>query len=218
MNKGVIFIISATLFGAAGTVAGYLIAKKKYLAVADREIESMKSVQKQHDENILKLYGIKQEPIKKETKTEKPKTKPVDSVLSPKKNNQKYVDYTHEYAPGEHSRESPVRSTSGVYLISETAFAESEYNYQSLQYYDEDKVVADMDDNYIANYLKLIGPAELWEKELKLDGKAIYIRNDNTEMDYEILYENDRWSDIASPSQKSAALIELDSKQDENGD
>ena len=28
MNKGVIFIISATLFGAAGTVAGYLIAKK----------------------------------------------------------------------------------------------------------------------------------------------------------------------------------------------
>ena len=135
-----------------------------------------------------------------------------------KRTTKKYVDYTHEYAPGEHSRESPVRSTSGVYLISETAFAESEYNYQSLQYYDEDKVVADMDDNYIANYLKLIGPAELWEKELKLDGKAIYIRNDNTEMDYEILYENDRWSDIASPSQKSAALIELDSKQDENGD
>jgi len=211
MNKGIIFIISGSLFGALGGFIGYFISKKKYLALADKEIASMKSMQKQHDENILKLHGIKVQTIKKEEKSE------TKTPKQAKKNKNTYTDYTHEYAPKD--KEPRIyASRSGITLIDETTFAESDNNYQSLQYYSEDKVVADMDDNCISQYLNLIGPAELWETALKLDGRAVYIRNENSEMDYEILYKDDKWSDVATPTQKSAALTELDSKQDEDPD
>lgn len=212
MKKSIIFIISGGLFGTLGGFIGYFISKKKYLAIADKEIASMKSVQKQHDQNILKLYGIKPK-IEKE---EKPKQKPA-TPEKPINKKAKIVDYTSQYAPPEEEKViSVTKIKNGIILIDETTFAESDYNYQSLQYYAEDRVVADMDDNCILQYLNLIGPADLWEKELRLDGRAVYIRNENSEMDYELLYKDDKWSDIATPNQKSAALLELDSKQDED--
>lgn len=218
MKKSIIFIIFGSLFSALGGFVGYFISKKKYLAIADKEIASMKSVQKQHDENLLKLYGVKPE-IKKKSKPE-PRTELTQEAkkpLAPNKIKQKYVDYTHEYAPNNGEKNpSAFEKKTGIILISESTFAESDFNYQSLQYYDQDKVVADMDDNCILQYLDLIGPSELWEKELKLDGQAVYIRNENSEMDYELLYKNDKWSDAATPTQKSAALLELNSNQDED--
>ena len=47
------------------------------------------------------------------------------------------------------------------------------------------------------------------------DLKAIYIRNEISEIDYEILVSKDKWIDVASPAQKAALNVaNVDSSND----
>lgn len=218
-----ITILFSSLFGIAGGFLGYFISKKKYLTLADKEIESMKKHQKEHDEYILKLYGIndkvQDKPTKETSKLLEGKGKPKklqgekpelsDAELQKKviKNTKTIVDYTKPYAPTSENLD--------IHIISDQLFDESTYNYQSVQFYAGDSIIADMDDNCIKNYAELIGPVNVWINELTGNGHAVYVRNENTEMDYEILYNEDKWENVASPSQKAAMFIELNS--DPNG-
>ena len=214
MKKGIIFILSGGLFGFLGSLIGYRVAKKKYLLMADMEIESMKANQPKHDESLLKLYGITPEK-RKELDAKKPKEKKPVDIIS--KEHQTHVDYAKPYAPTVENPKNPVvKPGSEVCLITEQEFEDSEYTPQSLYYYAKDRVIADVDGNAIANYKELIGPEELWKKDVCGGAYAAYVKNNTSEIDYEVLYRDEKWENIASPTQKSARFTELNSESDED--
>ena len=218
MKKIVLFILTGGLFGFLGSLAGYNVAKKKYLAVADKEVESIKSTQKKHDENLLAFYGITPESKNKiddEKKKLKDKQKPVQVD---EKEHKTVVDYAKQYLPTVENPKNPViTSMKEIVLISEQEFAESDYEAQTV-YFHEDGVVADTDANAIKNYKEVIGPDKLWRPQLNAKNDAVYVRNDNDKTVYEILYSEQKWEEIATPSQKSGRLTELDSESNEDSD
>lgn len=208
MKNVTVAILFSTLFGAIGGVAGYYIGKTKYLKVADKEIESMKIAQKSHDEFLKSTYGIKT------TSKDLPKQEIPQPAPEQKQNTKTHVDYAKLYAPDQNS---PKRDP-GVYLISDQEFDESENSYQSLLFYAGDNTIADTDDNCIPNYAKLIGSIDTWMHELLSNGRAIYIRNDATGIDYEVVCKEDKWSNVASPSQKAAVFAEVGDNTDDESD
>lgn len=215
MKKIFSFVLTAGLFGFLGSLAGYKIAKKKYLELADKEVESIKSTQKKHDENLLNLYGITPEIKAKIDSNSKRKEKKEPNKVD-EKEHKTVVDYAKKYSPTVENPINPViMPTKELVLISEQEFAESDYKTESVYYY-EDGVIADVDGNIIKNYKELIGPEKLWRKYLNGENNAVYVRNDNDRMVYEILYSEQKWEDIATPGQKSERLMELDSESNED--
>lgn len=221
MNKGVLFTLTAISFGGIGGLAGYLIARKKFFDLADREVESIKAKQAEHDKYLLGLYGIKLDvndekpPLPTSTATVTPNTvKPSADRLEKEKaareDKAAFVDYSkiaNNYSKpegGSQRSNTPVSNNSDIYVITPDEFNESDYSYQTLLYY-PDGHVSDNDGNLVSNFVELIGNIDLWCGYFdNLD--AVYVRNDRTGTDYEILRQSNAWTDIASPDQKAASL------------
>lgn len=210
MNKTGTAVLFGGLFGILGCTIGYFIAKKRYLTLADKEIASIKAHQVDHDRYLLNLYGVKL-PNKETTENKKAENDKKMAEYNKKdiENTQKLVDYTKPYAPSEEIYNAPIKSH--IYLISDESFEESLNNYETLYYYNRDGVVSDNDDNCVNNFVGLIGPSELWLDKLISNGRAVYIRNDNLEMDYELLFKDESWDSVATPTQKAALFYEVDS-------
>ena len=215
MKKVVLFILTGGLFGFLGGLVGYQVAKKKYLLVADKEVDSIKATQKKHDENLLTLYGITPD-IREKMDTKSKRKDKSESIKVDEKEHKTVVDYSKPYSPTVENPKNPVLTPSKeLVLISEQEFAESDYNCETV-YYHMDDVVADSDGNIVKNYKEMIGPDGLWKPNLNSENSAVYVRNDKTKTVYEILYSEQKWEDIATPGQKSTRLDELDSESNED--
>lgn len=214
MNKGLLVTLCAVGFGGIGGVIGYAIARKKYFDLADREVESIKAKQKEHDEHLLKLYGIDPEknnvqPPKPSTATVTPNTvNPSADRLEREKairdGNAAIIDYskiTKNYS----NNEGGSQSNKDIYIITPDEFDESDYNCQTLRFYMKDAMITDDDNNIFSNFTEFIGPMDLWYDYFR-SCDAVYVRNDRVAIDYEILKEPNAWKDVASPAQKAASL------------
>lgn len=216
MNTKVAVTLSSLVFGGIGFGVGYFISKRRYLMLADNEINSIKASQKSHDEWIKKFYGIGDQKVEAEKIKENPIkiNNPTISTITPAtigpeedrlEEEKKYRDITKPYVPNKNI----------PYLISSMEFNESSNPMRSLYYY-EDGYVTDIDSNVINNYAELIGPINLWIDNFTKKGKTIiYIRNDETEMDYEVIKCSECWMDIASPTQK-ALMLNVSKTDDDN--
>lgn len=235
MSKGVgAFIAGLICGGAAGIAGGYFYSKKKYIDLADKEVASIKAMQKEHDEWLLKHHGLsnndKSEDNNKSTRpNQKPSTKTtitpntvkpsVDRLIVEEAANDKMVNYqkiASEYLNNGSSKEEnqPVIPVADIVILSDQEFGESDNSYQTLHYY-EDGIITDVDDNPVSNYKKLVGPMTLWYD--KFDNyNAVYVRNTSLGVDYEILKCNQRWNDIASPAQKASVLNTVGEEDDDN--
>ena len=201
MKKIFTIIISGGLFGALGALIGYKYAKNKYLAIADKEIESVLQSVKNANKKEIKPVTLERKVAKvEETKDTKVPT-----------------DYSKLYNPEEAKiKEETIVKTKDIYIISDDDFARSENNIETIKYFGKDRYVTDHEYNCLPNFSELIGPFELWEKELKINENVVYVRNESTSIDYEVLYVDDSWTEVASPEQKAAALIEVNSKCDDD--
>lgn len=237
MKKGVLVTLTGSIFAVAGFVAGWFASKYKYKKQASIEIESIKKSQDAHEEWLLKFYGVDKAKIKLEgEKTTTPKlmqeeNKDTGSDVRLDGRKIKYHNQlpeeplppTKEEVEEYHNKVNHYNETQTgdkllpVRLISEQEYEESSNTYQQLYYYN-DGVIADTDNNRVNNFVKLIGPMELWSKKFdrRLKKPVVYVRNEETEIDYEILYCDQAWEDVATPSQKAAALHELDESADED--
>ena len=202
----------------AGAGAGYLVATKvsgkKYSALADKEIESVKeSLKAYYEEKIEKMQNAKDvtEKAKKEPKKEpdkrddKPKKKNklmdhdsinYEQLKEDKKNYVQYVKpYSNDTAVKEGKPEEVAKSIGAPYLITAVEFSEGTNAAQTLHWY-KDGVLCDDDFNVIADINGTIGIDALNSFGVYQED-AVYVRNENHQVDYEVLLEDDEYNRVA---------------------
>lgn len=194
------FISSSIFFAlglAGGAVIGYFYSKNKYLAMADKEIESVKKVYQKYFET---------KPSKTDP-TPSSQEQPTKSITPDNSANKEYKKYAQVYggnnpAPKigtvrstiaeENEKKQPVKTNPDIYVITPEEFADSEYKSETLMYY-ADKVLADEDGNIIKNINEVIGPEAL-STFGRYDDNVVYVRNEAHKIDYEIIWDSRRYS------------------------
>lgn len=193
--KTTALLFGSLLIGAAtGFAGGYLFSKNKYQEIADKEIADVKKVYESHfaskEENPKKENNENKKPVAKE-----PKEDPAAAT---------YINYAGKYAGGNVNDELPPQILKGKtkksksnkkppYVINGTQLGELEdYRIVTLKYY-KDKVLADEDENAINNFKEVVGPNALNSFG---EADAVYVRDDNLKIDYEILLDERCFSEI----------------------
>lgn len=199
---GKINTLLISLAFASGIGTGYYLGKRKYETLADTEVESLK---RYYENNyILKneTEPIEEKPV--EDKTKRPKKALGKSDLDLKNEMTDYKDYSGQYQsqgsnkriPGEPIPNSNVekelteegrRNSEGPYIITPGEFNESTYEAHTLFFY-ADRVLADDDFNIVDDIVGTIGEEALGAFGM-YEEDCVYIRNDELEIDYEILID-----------------------------
>lgn len=164
-----IFVIGA----AAGAVASYAFAKRKFLGLAQEEINSVKEV-----------YS------KRAAAREKPDLSEYAEVV-------KKEGYYSE--PQGH--EKPVKKSTDKrpYVISPDDFGSiDEYDKISLTLY-ADNVLVDEDDEVIDNVDEIVGEESLNSFGV-FEDDSVFVRNDILKADYEILLDEREFSEVVAKS------------------
>lgn len=206
MAKGI--AIAAGVSFIAGGIVGYVIGrlstKKKYVNLANEEVDSVKKALTEYYENKPVEERKKPEGAQKEEK----KTGSLISKSSyegyPNRQESQYTNYTNRYASTNNNKPSKNDIKKKVYVISPEEFGEEDgYETHTLYWY-KDEVLADDDWNVEHDILGTLG--EGWKEHLK-ESDAVYVRNDIFKIDYEVLL-SDRYYIDDAPS--NIAQEELD--------
>lgn len=200
------FKTTTLLFGAliagaaAGFAGGYFFAKNKYQEKADKEIADVK-----------KLYENYFAPKEENNENKNATANEVEESSVNKANITygTYTDYAGKYAGETASNELPPQILKGKskksmtskkppYIISDLQLGELEdYRIVTLMYY-SDKVLADEDGNIIKNFTEVVGPDAL---NNFTEHDAVYVRDDNLKIDYEILLDERLYSEVCDSNE-----------------
>lgn len=212
MNKKVLIasFFSLVLGAVGGIFSGYFFAKNKFLKQADKEVESVKNSMKEY-------YERKYHSSNPEENVKVPETKP-SVVKSEEADGReedvgKYKDYTKPYISS-HPDETPVeKPTSSIvsptpkpeskpkikqakkrpYLITPEEYMASEYDPETLFWFN-DKILSTDKGEIIEDIDALLGPGNIDKFGIYRDD-AIMIRDDENKVDYEIIFQDMKYSD-----------------------
>ena len=200
-RSSVITVLSSLLCAAAGAAGGYFYAKKKYLALADKEAESYRRHIKELINKDKSLVSSKDNKPASEPK--QPNPVPNNTNYVPNKADR--VDYSKiaKHYDNEVRIPSAKQSDPNIYAISADEFNNSEYNFTELVYFPDICAICDVDNNIVHMYQDEIGNDDsIWKSELDKDEvMEVYVRNVLKQMDYSISKSKDRYEDVASPEQ-----------------
>lgn len=180
------FIFAA---GAAiGSAVAWLYAKKYYEKIANDEVESMKEwlarrVEEQ-DEG-------KEEPDAPAQNPATPSIKPDLMDYASKLKDFNYVDYSRRTE----EKEEVDDTDDYIYVIKPEIFGEEDYEEVSLTYY-SDGVLTDEQDNPIEDVAGTVG-ADYADHFGEYEDDSVFIRNDRLRIDFEILADQRKYSDLA---------------------
>lgn len=196
-------VLGSAIFAGGGAV-GYFIAKKRYVALADAEVESVKKELVEYYEK----HGVLADPVKKEEKKAEPVTKTVQSSSIDDfkaKTEDTYVNYAKQYqteeveqkvkATKEAAEQPKKKQCPPPYIINNDTFAASEYSTKTVYYYITDEVLADDSGRKIDEALSLVGKDF---KKYATSEDFVYVRNEEIEMDFEIIFEPKAYASIKS--------------------
>lgn len=188
---------------AGGTYIGWLLAKKKYEGLANKEVASVKESLSRYYENLIPKTPAE----KLKSKLVKAPTISNTSVLT--REIKEYNDYADKYKPINSPERIPgtPEKTKAPYVINPQKFKESGYEQQTLLYF-ADKVLADEDYNVIHDLPMHIGKDSL-EQIGVYEEDSVYVRNDILGIDYEILLD-ERYFFKVAPSSKIIDIPEED--------
>lgn len=189
--KGIVGV--ALFFGGAavGFLAANAIMKKHYEEVAEEEIKSVKEYYKgvdkednqQSEDEETEQEDIKEEPTVVEEF--------INNYVQDEEEPEEVVPFAKsEYEMDEETEASIIKDK--PYLIEPDEFGEGAFDYQlETLYYYTDGVLANAADEIIDNESYYIGDVDLTRFDVydDDDDNLIYVRNDNTEHDYEISKE-----------------------------
>lgn len=202
MNKSVIFFLGIGAGGIIGGVVGFFLAKKKYEHLADEEVKSVKDTFSKYFEHD-------------KVKEDKPNHMPApetSSVVQEEHKDTPIVDYSARYqssingysssVPNEHDKLPETSVVSGdpanIFIITPKEFNESEYDAVTLFYY-KDGVLSN--DNYeplnAVEITSMIGDQAL-DSFGTYGTDSVYVQNDNNKTVYEIILEDDNYTDIVT--------------------
>ena len=201
MNKTLIGSFVGLLLGAAvGGFAGYFYGKNKYLAIAEKEIDSVKKVYEKHFSNTPVANSEEQTDT-----TPKISTPIVAPLIDSDK--ETYKKYAGIY--GGNNNEKPkigsVKSTiktdkpskkpvKAPYVITPDEYQLSDYESETLIWY-SDKILADADGNVIHNINEVIGPEALSTFGRYLDD-TVYVKDDSKKIVYEIIWDSRKYESV----------------------
>lgn len=197
MNGTLKMVLIGVLGLGSGFAGGYFFAKHRYEKLADKECESL---MKKIDELCVNKEK-KDEPKKEESK----KTSPIIDEKSYEKfgTEKTYTDYSRLYRTinSDKEDETDAKSTQSssdyVSLISSSEFVQSINNDQETLMYYSDGILADDDYNEINNTKDYVGNLNLYELFENNDSDAIYIRNAYLKKDFEIVFDERSFQDVA---------------------
>ena len=171
-----VFIFAA---GAAiGSAVTWKFVKTKYERIANEEIESVKEFfgrGKNKEEESEEVYEVFTDGVLKEA----------EKICE----ENGYTNYSNT------KKEEEEMDIDAPYVITPEEFGElDDYETETLTYY-KDKVLADDWDNKIENVDDLVGEESLTHFG-EYEEDSVYVRNDTTKTDYEILLDERNFSDV----------------------
>ena len=202
MNKSVVFFLGIGAGGIIGGVVGFFLAKKKYEHLADEEVKSVKDTFSKYFEHDKA----------KEDKLNHMPAPETSSVVQEEHKDTPIVDYSARYqssingysssVPNERDKLPETSVVNGdpanIFIITPKEFNESEYNAVTLFYY-KDGVLSN--DNYeplnAVEITSMIGDQAL-DSFGTYGTDSVYVQNDNNRTVYEIILEDDNYTDIVA--------------------
>lgn len=197
-------IISLIVGAASGYFVGSKLTAKKYKDLADKEVESVKKSLSEYYEE--KINGkSKPKHVSAEKRDDKPKKK--NSLMDRdsidyeqlKEEKKTYIEYVKPYSNDTNVKEGKpevLAEQIGLpYVITDVEYSEGEYSTQTLHWY-KDGVLCDDDFNIVKDITRTVGNEALNSFGV-YEGDAVYVRNDQYKIDYEILLEDDEYSRVA---------------------
>ena len=202
MNKSVIFFLGIGAGGIIGGVVGFFLAKKKYEHLADEEVKSVKDTFSKYFEH---------DKVKEDKLSHMPAPE-TSSVVQEEHKDTPIVDYSARYqssinrysssVPNERDKLPETSVVHGdpanIFIITPKEFNESEYNAVTLFYY-KDGVLSN--DNYeplnAVEITSMIGDQAL-DSFGTYGTDSVYVQNDNNKTVYEIILEDDNYTDIVA--------------------
>lgn len=180
---------------AIGSVVTWKLVDKKYMDLADEEIES-----------VREAYGRRLDEMKEELKTElKEKVEDVDSDDSKEADHDWKKELVEEKATcediikrfnyrqcSEKEEETEVEYVK-PYVIPPEEFGESEFQPVTYIMYNDGTIIDDYD-NVVTDVERLL-TREALNSFGQYEEDSVYVRNENTKMDYEILLDVRNYSD-----------------------
>lgn len=198
-------ILLGSLCLLAGGATGFFISKKvykkKYQQYADEEIESVKKVYAKH-------FGGGDSPKESSGSNEELPPKEIfgsrssldEGEAGQPRGGKRVIDYTAPYKSGDPvvREDRPLDEAlepKNIYILTPEEFRSSTNPTSTLFYY-KDGVLADDDYNVIKHPEELIG-SEALNAFGRYEDDAVYVRNETTNTDYEILLDNRSYLDVS---------------------
>ena len=188
MNENFMRVLIFSAGAAVGAITTWKFVEKKYRKIAETEIEDVRNVYKKYSEDIINAH--------KEDNELKEPILEVDelsvNVEEAKKIQKEYNKIVKD--SGYNNDEKKEVDSSKAYVISQDEYGENDdYELRELTYY-ADKFLADEYDELVEDVDKIIG----WEKLNALEesnADAVYVRNEELKIDFEILSVLDNYKD-----------------------
>lgn len=183
MNNKAIFLLAFTMGAATGVVGTWRYVKKKYEEIAQEEIDSVKEVFSRRDYDAKNIA----ESIK-----DFDRSKPDMSEYVERLKKESYINYSDMNVEEKGRKESMDKP----YIITPESFGQyDEYDKVSLTYY-ADQILADENDEIIEDVETVVGFESL-NHFGDYEDDSVFVRNDARKCDYEILMDQNNYSDVA---------------------
>ena len=177
MNNKVVNAIAFLLGVGVGSIVTWKLVETKYKKLAQEEIDSVREV-----------YSKKEIALNNEVKK-------AHDCLEANTKNDKVPSYQHIVEDMGYAAESEEEEgVSNVYVIPPESYGELDYEEVSLTYYADDVLAYD-DDSVIRDIDKVVGKGSL-NTFGEYEDDSVFVRDDDKKIDYEILRDTRRYSDV----------------------
>ena len=182
MNKGFIFTFGLAIGAAAGSVVTWKLVKGKYEQLAREEVNEVRA-----------YYSGEQQSGELCGDTEPVEEVPVEPTKAEVR--MEYSEIASLYKKEDEGGDKTM-SRCEPYVISPAEFGEDDkYETTTLIYYN-DGILADTDHNIIEDVDSCIGYESLNHFGELSDDDSVYVRNDDTMTDYEVLLDETNYADL----------------------
>ena len=177
MDVNVKNIVAFTIGAIAGSIVTWELTKKKYMQMANDEIQIVRDYYRNSEKNKNKETGNNDDESNDEAEREE-----YENII----NSRGYTNYS--------KKEEEEENLEKPYVISPDDFDENGYKTITLTYY-SDGILSDERGNIIEDVDDVVGEDALTSFG-EYEDDSVFVRDDRRETDYEILADDEKYSDV----------------------
>ena len=176
MNNTVINVLVFIGGGVVGGVTAWLLTKEKYKKQAQEEVEEVRD-----------YYSQKATALEKEIKDTKVKLTSIESEVNAQRETYQTIVDDHGYGEKESGKH--------IRVIPPEDAGELDYDVITLTYYADKVLTYDSNDKVVEDVAHTVGWNSL-ESFGEYEDDSVFVRNDEKKIDYEILRDYRKYSDV----------------------